>query len=527
MSSFTMNDLYEVLINELFDYIKTKGNEGMAKFLENEINTSKIAILMDIVSRAGVKKEFKTYQDCVKDFLTDLEILISNKINVTGSDGDFLRLYGILCAFLCIFEDKDETIFDNFNMDQFQKTFEIMKKLTDINKLANIYLNKFEGFKKEILKKNVDNLYQRWFKILYDQNLDSIKTKKKKNKKKKNDKKNTEDVKKENIIKNEDDEKEINDNSKVNSEKINENGNNESTNENGNSINDINIDVGEDSNSNDIQLTMPKEQNVQINEKNDAIDNLINQLESNQSTFSKNEELLFNILKQVRKELTEVRKEFKERVSRLEKHQLLLTHQVALYQNSRDMSKTIFLYLYKYFELKGDEALFDKTKKVFEYLNKKGDTNKLTEHKKSVLNKFLKTLYFINLYHNNILHRQLKTSTIDLIKNIQKNDKDSAIFPDFDYSQFISSIKYFIENLTSNNVIQEVLKDTYEKYSCDHDLGPIFDEEQIAVTLENQAISFKIEKNELEEAIDIMDKIKIKDDTLENLCNLNSWGKDY
>lgn len=38
---------------------------------------------------------------------------------------------------------------------------------------------------------------------------------------------------------------------------------------------------------------------------------------------------------------------------------------------------------------------------------------------------------------------------------------------------------------------------------------------------------FKLEKEELDIAIDFLKDIKINDDNLEKLCDLTSWGKNY
>ena len=108
-------------------------------------------------------------------------------------------------------------------------------------------------------------------------------------------------------------------------------------------------------------------------------------------------------LKETKTELKETKTKLSERIDLLEKHQVLLYNQMALYQNSRDNGKSIFYYLYKYFELNGKTKLFDKTKEVFNYLEEKNSTIKANEHQKLIMKKFLRIMYFINQYHIKIL----------------------------------------------------------------------------------------------------------------------------
>ena len=84
--------------------------------------------------------------------------------------------------------------------------------------------------------------------------------------------------------------------------------------------------------------------------------------------------------------------------------------------------------------------------------------------------KFLRIIHFINQYHNKILHNQIKSKTKKLIKEIQKKNKDLSVFQDFNYKQFMESIKYFIEDISSNKGVQAVLYDVYENYITDKEL---------------------------------------------------------
>ena len=134
-------------------------------------------------------------------------------------------------------------------------------------------------------------------------------------------------------------------------------------------------------------------------------------------------------------------------------------------------------------------------------------------------------MYFINQYHNKIIHNQLKSKTKKFIKQIQQKDNSFPVFPEFNYKQFIESIKYFIKNITSNKEIQAVLYDAYENYSIDRELESILDKNKEAISLENDTIIFKIKDEEVEEAIDYLDNLTIGEETLESLCDKTSWDK--
>ena len=56
-------------------------------------------------------------------------------------------------------------------------------------------------------------------------------------------------------------------------------------------------------------------------------------------------------------------------------------------------------------------------------------------------------------------------------------------------------------------------------------MGSIFDIIKEAIMLENETILFKITKEEVDEAIDYLNDIKIKDSSLEDLCDMTTWDK--
>ena len=134
-------------------------------------------------------------------------------------------------------------------------------------------------------------------------------------------------------------------------------------------------------------------------------------------------------------------------------------------------------------------------------------------------------MHFINQYHNKILHNQIKSKTKKLIKEIQKKNKDFPVFPDFNYKQFMESIKYFIKNISSNIEIQAVLYDAYENYITDKDLGPILEVNKKAISLENQNVVFNIANEEIDKAINFLDNLMIGNEKLESLCDHTTWDQ--
>ena len=68
------------------------------------------------------------------------------------------------------------------------------------------------------------------------------------------------------------------------------------------------------------------------------------------------------LLKSLNQEFKESKQKLTERIDLLEKHQVLLFNQIALYQNSLENGKSIFFYLYKYFNLGTKTNIFERTK---------------------------------------------------------------------------------------------------------------------------------------------------------------------
>ena len=544
-----MKDLYQATVDVIYNYFYKFGNYFMKKDLQKNENIPKIDIVINNIKYLrGIKQHLVFYQKFLVQFFENVKKCLEDKIEV-AFDAEYYRIYAVLCGFHCMLNVYDESIFESFDIAKFEHVSYVMGQLNDIKALSNNYLNNYKAFNTEMTKKNVKNKYQKWFSFVFEGNL--VKTTKKKKRKGK-EKKNIANGENSVISNNNSNSGEIN-------EKENNNGNgysnsneletNEASNEQNNINNNLSNEEGKENNNSSDENNISSAsigQNEQINI--DKINEVMNKLEDNKSQFTQTEEQLYNFTKLLKDIFFQYKKdneekfsnykkesenkinELSQRILALEEYQVIVYHQLALYQNSRGSEKSIFSYLYKYFDLKGivgDDDVFKKTQKVFEYLEEKEDSKFIKKEQKPAVRKFLRILFFINSYHNRILHNLLTTKTKKLLESIQRNNKNIAVFPDFNYSQFITSIKYFIENLVDNDEIQAILCESYKFYELDLKLKSIFDKEKEAIILENNRIMFKLEKEELDIAIDFLKDIKINDDNLEKLCDLTSWGKNY
>ena len=187
MNNPTIQCLYDALLDEMYSFFLKEGNESMEEFLKKP-NTSKIDIAITIISGATVDKELKYYQTSLVNYLADIKILIANDIiNFDINLENYFKFYGLLCALFCIFKKGDESIFKSFNIGLFPRLSCVINNYTNVNQLEAYYLNKFECFNKDMVKSS-SNLYQRWFKLMCDNNLDYIPTIENKKKKKKKSK---------------------------------------------------------------------------------------------------------------------------------------------------------------------------------------------------------------------------------------------------------------------------------------------------------------------------------------------------
>ena len=186
MDSLTVENLFDAIINEIIDYSNKKGNKEMTN-LQKAKNYSNLNLSIFVVENAKIDNAFRIYQKNFIEFLGNVkyqkEVI---KVFTDISDDDCFLVYALLCGFLCMFKEEEETIFKSFNIEKFPYLLKVINVYTSIEKLKNIYDIKFENFSKENSGKNTDN-FKRWFKVLYEKNLSSIPIidRKKKNKKKK------------------------------------------------------------------------------------------------------------------------------------------------------------------------------------------------------------------------------------------------------------------------------------------------------------------------------------------------------
>lgn len=108
------------------------------------------------------------------------------------------------------------------------------------------------------------------------------------------------------------------------------------------------------------------QQNLEISKNREEIKKNRKEISKNKEEISKNE-----------REISALQTEnetLSDRVQKLEVNQLMLYHQISLYQNSRDMYKSISYYFYEYLNLKQVQTTkFGKTKAIIEYLENKDE----------------------------------------------------------------------------------------------------------------------------------------------------------
>ena len=79
--------------------------------------------------------------------------------------------------------------------------------------------------------------------------------------------------------------------------------------------------------------------------------------------------------------------------------------------------------------------------------------------------------------------------------------------------------------MLNNKKIQAILIEAYNVYSLDKELDSIFDSAKEAISVDDGIITFKINKSEIEIAINYLNQVNIKGKSLEEWCNTTSWDK--
>ena len=230
---------------------------------------------------------------------------------------------------------------------------------------------------------------------------------------------------------------------------------------------------------------------------------------------------------------------FNKRMKKLEINQLLLYHQISMYQTSRDMYKSIYTYYFKYLDLKRIcPNSFEKLKAVIDYLNEK-DTNKLKEKQyddtktvpenlKIKLSNYFKLHFFLNKVSNKIVHRNFSEEEKRILKEQNDNDDNLLpLIPDFDFDQCFETLKYYVENSAHNKQLKKAMEIVYdEKYIKDEKLGPIRDDNGDVIKRDENGIHIEYKKEDLEEVRSHLKSINIENESFDKLCNDKLWDKE-
>ena len=153
-----------------------------------------------------------------------------------------------------------------------------------------------------------------------------------------------------------------------------------------------------------------------------------------------NEIEILNFKSQHEKDITNLN----QRILKLEVNQLMLYHQISLYQSSKDMYNSICFYYYDYLNLKQVRPnCFDKIKAIIVYLEEteeekikqmieNGDVS-IPEDKKKKLVNYFRFHNFVSFVIN-IIHRNFQETQKKILEE-QKNDDLLPLLPNFDFEQ--------------------------------------------------------------------------------------------
>ena len=226
-----------------------------------------------------------------------------------------------------------------------------------------------------------------------------------------------------------------------------------------------------------------------------------------------------------------------ERVQKLEVNQLMLYHQISLYQNSRDMYKSISYYFYDFLNLKQVQTTnFGKTKAIIQYLeNTDKEKEKeminngsisIDENMKKKITNYFRFHYFVNLTTNKIIHRNFTESQKKILEEQKDNDL-LPLLPNFDFDQCFNSLEYFIDNNAKNEQIKKAMKYVYENiYVNDNNLEKIKDENHEIIENNENGVYIKIKKEDIKEVRNYFKGIKMKnEDDFIDLCNKKTWDQ--
>ena len=242
-----------------------------------------------------------------------------------------------------------------------------------------------------------------------------------------------------------------------------------------------------------------------------------------------NEELT-KIVLSIRKELKEKTEELNKKIDRLEKNQLLMYHQMQMYQSSRDIEKSINYFYYDYLyhdSTKVASNEFGKLQNIIKYLNNK-DYSKLNETQKIKLRKYFRFHFFANRVSNKILHRNFKDDSKKILEEKRKNNDLIGLIPGFDFDECFDSLAYFIENNVKNPQLNKAMEIVYkEDYIKDMGLNEIRDCGEEVIRKNENGIEILLSKNDIEEIRNYFKTVTLKDNSTSfvDLCNNKIWDR--
>ena len=156
MNCVNLKELYEAIIDEIMDYATKKGSQELLDLQKNK-NHSNLELAIFIIYNAKIDNSFKLYQNSLNTFLDNVKYQFDEiKIFPEISDDDCFLAYSLLCAVYCMFQEENEKILEKFNIKKFPKILKVIEEYSDIEKLENVYSNKFYSFTKSNIN-NIDN----------------------------------------------------------------------------------------------------------------------------------------------------------------------------------------------------------------------------------------------------------------------------------------------------------------------------------------------------------------------------------
>ena len=243
-------------------------------------------------------------------------------------------------------------------------------------------------------------------------------------------------------------------------------------------------------------------------------------------------------MKELKDQMGEKIDYLEKRVGKLEINQLLLYHQISIYQTSRDIYKSIYTYFFQYLDLKKIcPNPFEKLKAVIDY-TKEEDTDKLKEMQydptktipdgiKIKLLNYFKLHFFLNKVSNKIVHRNFSEEEKRILKEQNNDDNLMPLIPGFDFDQCFDTLHFFIENNAKNDQIKKAMKIVYdEKYINDENLGSIKDINGEVIKKDENGIHILYKKEDLQAVRNYFQKLNINNESFVKLCNDKVWDKE-